>query len=220
VAVLLVFGLGLFWAFSSSPTDAEDPGLGPQPPVPMGAPKGQTPTEAAPSNPATAPGTPAPAATGTNAVAGAEGQNPADPEAAKTEPAGGVAAADPANSPGGVAGSGNTAVAANAGEAQPSGVANNAGTAAAAGTSATATPATPETPKSEVGVVFKTNYASIRVDGKKIEPNKVLTYPPGKITVEWSCPPKRRREGSDIKRLKAGRKEPYVYEIRCRKSSR
>ena len=42
----------------------------------------------------------------------------------------------------------------------------------------------------------------------------------GKITVEWSCPPKKRREGSDIKRLKGGRKEPYVYEIRCRKSSR
>jgi hypothetical protein len=48
----------------------------------------------------------------------------------------------------------------------------------------------------------------------------MLSYAPGKITVEWSCPPKRRREGSDIKRLKAGRKEPYVYEIRCRKSSR
>jgi hypothetical protein len=71
-----------------------------------------------------------------------------------------------------------------------------------------------------VTVMFKTNSALIRVDGQKIEANKVLAYPPGKITVEWTCPPKRRREGSDIKRLKAGRKDPYVYEIRCRKSVR
>jgi hypothetical protein len=67
-------------------------------------------------------------------------------------------------------------------------------------------------------LLFKTNTAVIRVDGKKVEPNKVLTYAPGKVEVAWWCPPKRKREGSDIKRLKAGKKQ--VVEIRCKKTSR
>jgi hypothetical protein len=89
------------------------------------------------------------------------------------------------------------------------------------GTSAGSNPqpaAGSENPK--VSVKFKTNSALIRVNGQRVEANKVLAYPPGKITIEWSCRPKWRREGSDIKRLKVGQKEPVVYTISCRKSLR
>ncbi|MFL5346322.1 MAG: protein kinase domain-containing protein [Hyalangium sp.] len=224
VAVLLVLGVGLYWAFSSPSTGAGDSG-GPQPAVPMGAPKGQTPTgEASPSKPEAAPGTPTPA-TGATTVAAAGGQNPAATDPSKTEPSGAGTATPPDNSTGGAAGPGDTGTA-KANDPQPSGGANpgaTPGPVAAKGTtpdSGKPAPATPGKPKNVVSVVFKTGSALIRVNGQRVEPNKVLTYPPGKITVEWSCPPKRRREGSYIKHLKMGQKEPVVYTTPCRKSLR
>nr|WP_224245901.1 serine/threonine-protein kinase [Hyalangium gracile] len=226
VAVLLVLGLGLFWALSSG-----EPVAPTQPDGPILPPKGATPTQVVPPAPKVEPPPPAPPppapppANGSEVVAAAGGENAAA-ETGKPEAPGPTAETPPGNSPGGAAGTGETAVAANAvGTPAPAGAAgeeDDTGTLAYPDPPpSTKTAAAEDPPKGpEVEVIFKTTTASIRVDGTKIEPNKVLTFPPGRITVEWSCPPKRRREGSDIKRLKAGRKEPYVYEIRCRKSTR
>lgn len=237
VVALLVLGLGIWWALSgdASETTQPDGPLRPQGTVPTGA------QPAKPSPPA--PGTPAPAAptapapaqgSGSEAVAAAGNTN-ATPEAGKTEPAAAGTEAQPANPPGEAAGPENTVAAANPGDGKPPSDAAQPGTPDAnAATPADAKPADTKPADAKpadtkpadtakqggVGVIFKTNTAVIRVDGQKVEPNKVLSYAPGKITVEWSCPPKRRREGSDIKRLKGGRKDPYVYEIKCRKSSR
>jgi serine/threonine-protein kinase len=206
-AVVLMLLGGLYWALSSGPSESSGAGFGPQPAVPMTPPKAAAPTEQA------APPTPEPTP-----------EAAANTGAANPEPSG-TAAAAPADNPSGTeTGSENTAVAANDDTAKPAGDApqGEPGTEPAAPTEATPTaePAKAESSGPRVEVVFRTKTASIRVDGQKVEPNKTLSYPPGRITVEWSCPPRRRREGSDIKRLKAGRKEPYVFDIKCRKSLR
>ena len=113
----------------------------------------------------------------------------------------------------------NTAVPANTGASS----ATQGTDAVPTATGGTKTEPTETKPKSSGPVVevrFKTNSALIKVNDKRVEANKVLTYPPGKIEIAWWCPPKKKREGSTVKSLRAGQRSPYIVEIRCKKSSR
>ncbi|WP_373691705.1 serine/threonine protein kinase [Hyalangium versicolor] len=222
-AVLLLLGLGLLWALSS------DSGEPTRPDGPLGPPKSAASSPGPPPPSQAAPVAPTPTPTnGSEALAAAANPNPNPaPESGQQEPSGSGAATPPADSPGGAAGAETAVAAANpadptpaagsGGETEPAAQGDKAGAEAAA---VAAAPVAAAPAKPGVSVKFKTNSAVIRVDGQKIEPNKVLSFPAGQITVDWSCPPRRRREGSDIKLLKPSLREPYVYEIRCRKNSR
>ncbi|WP_414654232.1 serine/threonine protein kinase [Hyalangium sp.] len=225
VVGLVILGLALYLALSSSTPGPGDLS-GPQPDGPIvpvkasAIPPGQV-TPPTPNNPpAPTPSDPPDAAPANGAVAAAGAENPPASPQDPAAPAGTAPANPPDNPPGGTTATGPTAVAANT--ATPP---TTEGATAGAGTKPSTLPGTggtkpvvPSTPAAEV--MFKTNTAVILVDKKKIQPNKMLSLPAGKIVVEWWCPPKRKREGSDAKRLEAGRKKPYIYEIRCRKSSR
>jgi serine/threonine-protein kinase len=225
VAVVLFGGLGLFWLLRPGVEGTVDPGGVPSPQQPIPGAGLEAPTDQAPppaqETPAPTPGgtpTDAAPAAGANAVA-AGGETPAGTDQGQAEPAGTASAGSQANPAGGTAVAENPAVAANPGASS-----------ATQGTDAVPTdgggtktePPEPKTkpPGPVVEVRFKTNSALIKVNDKRVEANKVLTYPPGKIEIAWWCPPKKKREGSTVKSLKAGQKSPYVVEIRCRKSSR
>jgi hypothetical protein len=215
VVLLLVLMGGLFLALSGGSESGE---TGPLPSVPMTAPTGVAPSDQpTPGTPTAVPIKPAVAAVGAT--------EPSPAAAGTDKPQGGdPAAAAATNPPGGVAGEGTPEVKAG-GEQKPGGTPGTAtepATVEASAPTVTAVPSAtpPAPPKPSVEVMFKTNFAVLRVNGQKVEANKMLAYPPGKLTVEWSCPPKRKREGSDVKILRAGLKKPYIYDIHCRKTSR
>ena len=217
---LVIGGLGIFWMLSPGGLGMGESG-GPTPPQQILPGAGsETPTDPAtpPAQENQAPPEPAPSA-GSDAVAAAEGENPPEAAQGQTDPAGAATAGSQDNPAGGTPETGSTAVAANSGASTAAQGADD-GAAEAGGTKPDAGEPKPKPSAPVAEVKFSTNFALIKVNGKRVEPNKVLTYPPGKIEVAWWCPPKKKREGSDVKRLKAGRKEPYVYEIRCKKSSR
>jgi serine/threonine protein kinase/nucleoside phosphorylase len=124
-----------------------------------------------------------------------------------------------ANSTGGTPGAENPVVATNGTGSTPSGELAKGET----GSTSTATAGTdnpqPAAPPSAVAeVMFTSTWALIKVNDELVESGKVLTYPVGSmIRVEWMCPPKIEQEGSDIRRVKAGRN---VFAISCRKSTR
>ena len=230
VAVLVVGALGVFWVMRPGLGSTPEDGALPSEQTAPGA-GSETPTEGAvppeQENPAPSEATP-PA--GSAAVAATGTEPPPTAAQGQTDPAGALPPGAQANPTGGTPtegtptegtpGTGNTAVAANTGASSTAQGAEPGAT----GTEGTKTPEGEGTktkpPGPVVEVRFKTNSAMIKVNGKKIEPNKVLTYPPGKIEVAWWCPPKKKREGSDVKTLRLGQKSPQVIEIRCRKSSR
>jgi serine/threonine-protein kinase len=74
-----------------------------------------------------------------------------------------------------------------------------------------------------VAVKFKTTSttATIWVNGKKIEPNKILNLPAGSIRVRFVCSThKRPNKGSFVQTLREGAKEPREFSIPCRKGQR
>jgi serine/threonine-protein kinase len=212
VVVLLLLALGLYWALN--PGDQVSGVDGPQPPSPI------TPTQAAPTPtpgpaPTESPDSPAvpPAADNPGPAVAAAGENLPTPTPGASEPTEPGAKDPQANPPGGTPGTETTVVAANGSGSSPSGEPATAegGSTVPAGTE------TAETPPS-ADITFKTNSATFRVDRKPVEANKLLSFRPGTILVEWSCAKKWKREGSDRVRLKSGKNPPF--EVRCRKGSR
>jgi serine/threonine protein kinase len=214
VVVLLLLGLGLYWALGPGGEEAGEMD-GPPPASPI-TPAGTSPAPTPGGSPTTPPDGPAesPTADGPGTAVAAAGENPSAPTPGTTEPVEDGPANSQANLTGGA---GDT-------EKPPVLAANGAGSsgpekagAGENGSTATAVnaPAAPKPPPDEplASVVFKTNTATIRVSKKVIEPNKLLTFPPGKVLVEWSCAKKWKREGSDVKLLKPGKNQPI--EIRC-----
>ncbi|MBN1207098.1 MAG: protein kinase [Myxococcaceae bacterium] len=225
--VLFLLGVSLFWAVSASLDEPEEPGLGaalalaqidPQRATEDGlpadtepspeTPPANTPEEApsiAPEAVAAADPSPAPVepedSAGAEPLAAASSDNLAGPSA---ETQGGSATPEGSAPP--------------AARTEPAPAPARPLEGATGGSVATveATKAEPQL----VEVVFRTSSPTlVRVNGRKVELNKVLYFAPGKITLEWWCPPKRKRDGSDIKRLRLGKKE--IYPIHCaRKASR
>jgi serine/threonine-protein kinase len=213
VVVLLLLALGLYWALN--PGDQVSGVDGPQPPAPI------TPTEAAStpgSSPTETPDSPAvpPAADNPGPAVAAAGENLAVPSSGASAPTEAGATDPQANPAGGTPGTATAAVALNGSGSSPADEADNG----SAGTDEAGTedskPSTPAAPVAEV--VFKPTSAKIKVDRRNVDPSKTLTYPVGtKIEIEWICPPKRKRDGSVRKTLKAGRN---IIDTGCKKSPR
>jgi serine/threonine protein kinase len=203
VVLLIVLGGGAFWALSSSPNQPDelvDPSLPgpldePLPPV-------DTTAEKLPENPEPQP----------NPIA----------EVQPTEP--GSEVTPPANPPGGD----NT----NPGGTEP-GTPNPTPPVTATDTDPDVVEVSPHTvvalpppepiePES-VAVKFKTTSttAIIWVNGRKIEPNKILNLAPGTIRVRFVCSShKRPNRGSFVHTLKLGATEPKELAIPCKKGQR
>jgi serine/threonine protein kinase len=212
VVVLLLLALGLYWALSpGEEMVGETDGPPPESPIAAGTLPAPTPGEL-PATPPESPPDPSSADNPDTAVVAA-GENPSTPTAGATEPVGDNPPNSQANLAGGTSGEKPPALAANG--ADPSGSAE-AGRGQNGSTTTTVEPPGEKKPPAEeplASVMFKTNTATIRVSKKVIEPNKLLTFPPGKVLVEWSCARKWKREGSDIKVLKPGKNQPI--DIRC-----
>jgi serine/threonine-protein kinase len=209
VLVLVVLGAVAFLALSSSPSQPTEE-FGPPPPQPMKDPN------APPAPSAEAPSTPPEAAP--------EGVAEASPTAEPgTEPAPSTEA--PSANPAGEA-------AGTPGETAPG--ATPAPTAVVAAVAPAENPATVTSPKpateplepprpSGVPVKFKTSSttATIWVNGRKVEPNKVLQIPAGTIRVRFVCSThKRPNKGSFVQTLKEGQDKTREFSIPCRKGHR
>ncbi|WP_338034336.1 serine/threonine protein kinase [Hyalangium minutum] len=224
VAVALVIGgLGIFWALRPF-AEGTGESNGPPPPQPVlgagaVAPTKQPapPSEANPATPTEGTPTETEPPAGSEAVAAA--QDPAQTDQGQTDPAGTSAAGEQDNPAGGALAAADTEgkTPEEASSANPGTGENPLGTSSTK-TGGGETKVKPTGPLAEVK--FKTNFALIKVNDKKVEPNKVLTYPAGRIELAWWCPPKKKREGSTVKVLKAGQRSPQVIEIRCKKNYR
>ncbi len=211
VLVILVLG-GAWWALSSS-SNAPSEDFGPPPAVRMTDPNAppDTATQAPPPTP-----TPAPEAVAVAPPAAEPSTAPAPAETAPANPTGETAAPPTAPAPGGEPATPATVAAANTD--------TNPGTNPETVPPQTAEPQPPAPVEPDgVPVKFKTTSttATIWVNGKKIEPNKVFNLPAGSIRVRFVCSThKRPNKGSFVQTLKEGATEPREFSIPCRKGQR
>ncbi|SET52887.1 serine/threonine protein kinase [Stigmatella erecta] len=201
VALLAVFAGGLFWALSLSSGPEDEFGEDPLQPVPLRHTGGLAP------EPPARPEAPPPA------------RDPAGDE--------GLAAAEAGKAPAPATGDNPSGPPAGTGELLPeppplvedsAPVAPQAPTAVAA-----ATPAGKSAPASLVAVKFTTSSRTvvISVDGKRIEPNKVVSLPAGQVKVKYACSSARKPTRGSFKQiLKPDDRGAIELLIPCRKGQK
>jgi serine/threonine-protein kinase len=237
--VLFLLSVSLYWAISSSADEPTEPGA--ETPLAIVVTEPEIGTEggarpevaAADTPPAT---TPEPTPSAEPPAVAAVDPNPSGAQPSAPGAAEPVAAATPDNLPGSGEGKAGSApppaetapgtATAEAGGKPPEVAAVGSSTLSELAKSGAGVPP-PAAAKHEpqlVQVIFRSSAPMlVKVNGKKVEANKILHFAPGNITVEWWCNPKKRRErdrdGSVIKRLRLGADDPYSYTL-CKKGSR